>query len=166
MPIPIGVTQLPYPSAPESREAIYSTLKKYILAFMSVGRVYRSEISWETVDPGLSPVAILVQSPASNPQQKQSLPPLYKDKATLRIGIANSNQDPDDDYEARTLNTLRDQLDTMVAPDQPDSFICTLAGRAVRCWVAKDSFAYAFSMGVWKVFSTTIEIEYLAPNNS
>jgi len=166
MPVPLQVTQIPYPSSPTSREDLFETLKQYVLAFMAVNHVYRTDIDFRQTDPGLSPVAVLVQHPASNPTQHQSLPPLYRDKVTLRVGIAHNDDDPDDDYVSRTLNTLRDGLDLALSPDQPDTFLCTLAGRAIRCWVAKDSFTYAFSMGVWKVFSSTIELEYLAPNNS
>lgn len=165
LPFPPGITQVPYMSG-VTREDLYTTLQTYLQYYMGLGAVYRNTPNWSNINITDSPVGFIDQISSEPKRPSQALFPFYYDKSLLWIAVNQQTADPNTTI-ATQLNNLRDTLDLALGPDQ-NAFgqQCTLAGRALHCWVTQDTWTGTFTQGAWTGFRTFIEIDYLAAYDS
>jgi hypothetical protein len=165
LPFPPGIEQVPYLSG-VTRESLYETLQVYLQYYMGLNAVYRNTPNWSNINITDSPVGFLEHLGSKPQRPSQTLYPFYIDRNLLWVAINQQTADPNSTLDTQ-INNLRDNLDVALSTDQ-NAFgqVCTLAGRAMHCWVSDDTWAGAFTQGAWTGFRSLIEIRYITVGDS
>jgi len=165
IPFPPGITPIPLYTG-VTRESLYTTLQIYLQYYMGLSAIFRNTPNWSNQNVTDSPIGFIDQRSSIPIRPSVNLFPFYRDKNMFWAAVSQQTSDPSVPISTQ-LNNLRDSLDVALSSDQnaygPK---CTLAGRAIHCWVTDDAWAGSFTQGAWTGFRTIVEIEYLAKGDS
>jgi hypothetical protein len=150
-------------SSGTTREEVFAYLQELFQAGLGLTSVRRGYPAWSGLFPAQSPLGFMHVS-GSRGRTAPGLPPLYNDSVTLWVGVAQPSGDLSTVNQTALLN-LRDALDALLLPDQPDRHVCTLQGRAVSARVVQDFYQESPSTGAWTSFVSRLNVRYLSAYN-
>jgi hypothetical protein len=146
-----------------TREEVFEYLRDLFQNGLGLSSVRRGYPIWSQLNPAESPLGFLHVA-GGRTRTRFGVPPVYQDNATLWVGVAQPSIDSST-VDQTLLFNLRDALEALFLPDQPDRHACTLQGRANSARVVQDFYQEAASIGSWTSFVCRLEVKYLSAYN-
>lgn len=114
-----------------NREAIYAALFTKLDYLQSVETKSRILAHWDDVSPNMQP-ALYMTCTSQIAEQRTGFPAKYFLDAKIYI---YAHRDTAGDVPSTILNTILDEIDSILAPNPNPTFKQTLDGLVEHCWV-------------------------------